>query len=183
MEKHIPLLNLPYLKSVWANDFEEYKNSPEARELSDRLENWAAKVNQKETTSEGALIDVFFKQTWGYFASGEKDKEAGFTLQQQYPVKGAGQKGGTGKADIAMGFFGQKDMVEIPQILGEFKDDRSGLDKPQTSRPNDRSPVDQCLDYLREARTGLISPILPSWGLVTDMNEFRLYHFGNKANL
>ena len=170
MEKHPSLFNSAYLRSVWAKDYEEFKSSPESEELKVRLQNWTAKEWQKETASESAFIDVFFKQTWGYFASGEKDKEAGFTLQQQYPVKGAGQKGGTGKADIAMGCFGRKDMAEIPQILGEFKDDRSGLDKPQTNRPNDRSPVDQCLDYLREARTGLISPILPSWGLVTDMN-------------
>jgi hypothetical protein len=37
------------------------------------------------------------------------------------------------------------------------------------------------MDYLREARTGLSSAILPTWGLVTDMNEFRLYRYGNKA--
>ena len=80
-----------------------------------------------------------------------------------------------------MGYFGRKDMEEIPQVLGEFKDDRSGLDKPQANRPNDRSPVAQCLDYLREARSGLNTPILPTWGIVTDMNEFRLYFFGNKA--
>ena len=181
MEKHPPLFNSAYFRSVWAKDYEEFKNSPEAEALHARLKNWAVKEWQKETASESAFIDVFFKQTWGYFSSGERDKELGFTLQQQYPVKGAGQKGGTGKADIALGYFGRKDMEEIPQVLGEFKDDRSGLDKPQANRPNDRSPVDQCLDYLREARTGLISSILPTWGLATDMNEFRLYRYGNKA--
>lgn len=72
-------------------------------------------------------------------------------------------------------------MAEIPQVLGEFKDDQSGLDNPQINRANDRSPVDQCLDYLREARTGLISAILPTWALVTDMNEFLLYMYGNKS--
>ena len=181
MEKHPPLFNSAYFRSVWAKDYEEFKNSPEAEALHVRLKNWAVKEWQKETASESAFIDVFFKQTWGYFSSGERDKESGFTLQQQYPVKGAGQKGGTGKADIALGYFGRKDMEEIPQVMGEFKDDRSGLDKPQANRPNDRSPVDQCLDYLREARTGLISSILPTWGLATDMNEFRLYRYGNKA--
>ena len=181
MEMHPPLFNSVYLRSVWANDYEKFKNSLEAQNLLARLKNWATKDWQKETASESAFIDVFFKQTWGYFASGEKDKEEGFTLQQQYPVKDAGQKGGTGEADTALGYFGQKNMEEIPQVLGEFKDDRSGLDKPQLNRPNNRSPVDQCLDYLRESRTGLISSILPTWGLVTDMNEFRLYYYGNKA--
>ena len=44
----------------------------------------------------------------------EKDKEIGFTLKQKYPVKGAGQGGGTGSADIAMGLFGRKEMADIP---------------------------------------------------------------------
>jgi hypothetical protein len=180
-EGHQPLLNTAYLRSVWAQDYETFKESPEAQALLTRLKNWAGKDWQKETASESAFIDVFFKQTWGHVVSGEADKKAGYTLQQQFPVKGAGQKGGTGGADIALGRFGCDNTDEIPQVLGEFKDDRSGLDKPQSSRPNDRSPVDQCLDYLREARTGLISPILPTWGLVTDMNEFRLYLYGNKA--
>jgi hypothetical protein len=39
--------------------------------------------------------------------------------------------------------------------------------------------VRQCLDYLSFARRGLFAsdPILPTWGIVTDMNELRLYWF------
>ncbi len=181
MEKHPLLFNTAYLRSVWARDYQEFKTSTVAEDLYVRLKNWAEKVWQKETASENSFIDLFFKQTWGYVGSGESAKKTGYTLYPQYPVKGAGQKGGTGEADIALGHFGRKDMEEIPRVLGEFKDDRSGLDKPQVNRPNDRSPVDQCLDYLREARTGLISPVLPTWGIVTDMNEFRLYIYGNKT--
>ncbi len=180
-EAHQPLFNTPYLRSLWAQDFAAFQAAPAAAELLERLRHWAERGFQKETAAEGALIDRLFKQTWGYAASGEGPKAGGYHLHQQYPVKGAGQGGGTGAADLALGWFGRADMAEIPQVLGEFKDQRSGLDKPQSNRPNDRSPVDQCLDYLREARSGLISPILPSWGLVTDMNEFRLYLYGNKA--
>lgn len=177
-ETHPPIFDTAYLRSVWAKDYDTFKNSPEAAALRQRLENWAAKDWQNETAAEGAFIDVFFKQTWGYAASGAAEKGAGFTLWQQYPVERAGQSGGTGKADIALGWFGRDDMADIPQVLGEFKDDRSGLDKPQAGRPNDRSPVAQCLDYLRESRTGRNTPILPAWGIVTDMNEFRLYLYG-----
>jgi hypothetical protein len=177
----IPLFNAAYLRSVWAADFETFNASSEAEALHARLKNWAEKDRQTETAAEAAFIELFFKQTWGYCASGEGDKSRGFTLWQQFPVKGAGMTGGTGKADVALGHFGRDDEAPIPQVLGEFKDDRSGLDKPQSGRPNARSPVEQCLDYLRESRTGLISPILPTWGLVTDMNEIRLYRFGSKA--
>ena len=180
-ERHQPLFSTAYLRSIWSKDYENFKKSKEAETLHFRLNNWADKDWQKETASEAAFVEVFFKQTWGYFASGEAEKTYGYTLQQQFPVKGAGQRGSTGAADIALGYFGRDHMAEIPQVLGEFKDDSSGLDKPQTSRPNTRSPVDQCLDYLRESRTGLISPILPTWGLVTDMNEFRLCVYGNKT--
>lgn len=175
-----PLLDIAFLRAHFFKDFEEYQASQQDGMLLARLKNWAAKDWQKETASESTFIDLFFRQTWGYKASGEADKIDGYTLQQQFPVRGAGQKGGTGAADIAMGYFGRKDTETIPQVLGEFKDDRSGLDKPQANRPNDRSPVDQCLDYLREARTGLISSVLPTWALVTDMNEFRLYMYGSK---
>jgi hypothetical protein len=50
---------------------------------------------------------------------------------------------------------------------------------PQKRKGNNRSPVRQCLDYLSYARRGMFpsDPILPTWGIVTDMNEFRLYWF------
>lgn len=180
-EKHQQLFNTSYLRSIWADDYEEFRGSDEARELLSRLQNWTVKEWQKETASEGEFIYQFFKKTWGYTASGGGNKDEGYTLEQQFQVQSAGQKGGAGFADIALGRFGRDDMSPIPQVLGEFKDDRSGLDKPQAGRPNSRTPVEQCLDYLREARTGLISPILPAWGLVTDMNEFRLYYYGDKS--
>ena len=65
----------------------------------------------------------------------------------------------------------------IPQVLCEFKDIRSRLDAKQNRKGNTRSPVDQCLNYLRGARRGLFGnePVQPWWGLVTDINEFRLY--------
>lgn len=179
--KHQQLFNLSYLRSVWARQYDEFKESEEAGEFLARLKGWAAKDWQKESASEGAFVDLFFKRTWGYRASGEGETGGGYTLEPQFPVKGAGGQGGTGAADLALGHFGREDIDPVPQVLAEFKDDRSGLDRPQAGRPSGRSPVDQCLDYLREARRGLISPVLPTWGLVTDMNEFRLYYYGNKA--
>ena len=177
---HQPLLGSAYLRSVWADDYAAFRESQEAKALVKRINHWAAKHRQKETTAESTLIDVFFKETWGYSASGQRSRDQGYTLQPRYPVKNAGQKGGTGEADIALGYFGRSDREDIPQVFGEFKDARSSLDKEQ-NRSNRRSPVDQCFDYLREARAGRVSKILPTWALVTNMNEFRLYVYGNKA--
>ena len=77
---------------------------------------------------------------------------------------------------MALGWFrGRKDA--IPQVLCEFKDIRSKLDAKQNRKGSTRSPVEQCLNYVRGARRGLFGnePVQPWWGLVTDMNEFRLY--------
>ena len=48
---------------------------------------------------------------------------------------------------------------------------------PPARKGNTRSPVKQCQDYIAGARRGLFGnePVLPWWGVVTDMNEFRLY--------
>jgi hypothetical protein len=119
---------------------------------------------------------VFFRETWGYTQSGQADAKTGFTLYPKFAIPGAGAKGGKGEADLAIGYFGVS-RGDIPQVLCEFKDIRSNLDAEQKRKGNARSPVRQCLDYLSFARRGMIGsePILPTWGLVTDMNEVRLY--------
>ncbi len=181
MSNNKKLFNISYLKSVWAQEADIFRKSADAEELLVRLQHWSSRLKQKETESEAAFIDQFFKQTWGYHAAGEDKSEKGFTLYPQFPVQRAGQGGGTGKADIALGYFTDESTPPIPQVLGEFKDERSGLDKPQSGRTNNRTPVEQCFDYLREARSGLNTAVLPTWGIVTDMNEFRLYIYGNKS--
>src|SRR5207245_7874872 len=71
----------------------------------------------------------------------------------------------------------RSDVPGTPQALCEFKDITSGLDVPQRRKGNNRSPVEQCADYLREASRGMFGaePVRPTWAIVTDMNEFRLY--------
>lgn len=172
-----PLFTTSFLHSVFASEIEEFSASGEDARLRERLIAWASRDFQKETTAEAEFIDVFFRQTWGYWGAGGRAKEEGYTLYPQYPVEGAGQAGGTGFADSALGFFGHDDIPATPQVLCEWKDVRSGLDAPQRRKDNDRSPVRQCADYLKEASRKLYGnePIQPSWGLVSDMNEFRLY--------
>jgi len=172
-----PLFPDSFLAARWAEEYARFRGSPAERQLLERLQTWASKRTQKETAAEGAFVGVFFKQTWGYRASGEGVANEGFTCEPQYSVKGAGQGGGTGAADLALGWFDRPEVASVPQAFCEFKGVRSDLDKPQDRKGNDRSPVKQCADYLKEAAAQLYGnePIQPTWAIVTDMNEFRLY--------
>jgi len=168
-----------FLLSVWNAEYQKYITSEDA-ELLDILRKWAKKDFQKETEAESAFVNIFFKKIWGYAASGETEKEAGYTCHPQFAIPKAGASGGTGKADMALGYFGTKDAFSgIPQVLCEFKDIHSGLDKEQKRKGNTRSPVRQCADYLREANSHFApyghESVRAKWGIVTDMNEFRLY--------
>jgi hypothetical protein len=163
-----------FLRSHWAADFNSFKDSAEEKELIERLQAWHARKDLKETSAEQALMKQFFGATWGYTGAGETAAKD-FTLYPKFSIPGTGAKGGPGEADLALGYFGAEDAV--PQVVCEFKDIRSALDAPQKRKDNNRSPVRQCQDYLNGARRNLIGDelIQPTWGIVTDMNEFRLY--------
>lgn len=168
-----------FLKSVWAVEYATFKDSEEERRIRARLRSWSDRADLGETSSEAAFISTFFEELWGFSYSGRNDGSPEYNLYPQYPIKGAGQKGGTGKADLAMGLFSSESNSGTPQILSEFKDIKSNLDAYQNRKGNNRSPVKQALDYLAAARRGmyLTEAIVPTWAIVTDMNEFRLYWF------
>lgn len=166
-----------FLRSVWAHEYETFKDSPQEAELLERLKRWAARGVQKETTAQSALLHEFFSATWGYVQAGQVGGEQNYSLYPAFPVAGAGQRGGTGEADAALGHFTPNETSPIPQVLVEFKDIKSDLDAPQKRKGNTRSPVKQGLDYLYAARKGMFGyeAIIPTWAIVSDMNEFRLY--------
>lgn len=166
-----------FLRSIWAHEYETFKDSSEETELFERLKRWAARATQKETTAQSALLQEFFGATWGYVQAGQVGGEQNYSLYPAFPVSGAGQRGGTGEADAALGHFTPDEASPIPQVLVEFKDIKSALDAPQKRKGNARSPVKQGLDYLYAARKGMFGyePIIPTWAIITDMNEFRLY--------
>jgi hypothetical protein len=155
----------------------DYRAWTEERDVAllQRLRDWDERLRLSETQAEGAFTQVFFVETWDYGESGRVPVDQ-HTIIAKLPVPGEGAGGGMGEADLALGWFrGRKDA--IPQVLCEFKDIRSRLDAKQSRKGNTRSPVEQCLNYIRGARRGLFGnePVQPWWGLVTDMNEFRLY--------
>jgi hypothetical protein len=65
------------------------------------------------------------------------------------------------------------------QVACEFKPLDVDLDAPQRGRQDNRTPVEQGLNYLTCARRGLIGneDVKPTWAIVTDMNVFRLYWY------
>ncbi len=167
-----PLLEDTFLRAQWSTEFDAFESSPASDALLNRIRAWAARDLLTERASETAFIQRFFVETWGYHLQGHESSL--FTCRPQYEVSGAGQSGGTGFADLALGHFGGDG---VPQILCEFKDIRSGLDAKQARKGNNRSPVEQCFDYLQSAWQSRDRDCLtePFFALVTDMNEFRLY--------
>lgn len=178
-----PLFSDSFLLATWNAEYKAYLESGSDQALQTRLKNWADKEFQKETKAEQSFVQLFFSETWGYTLSGMGAQKDGYTCAPKLAVEKAGQKGGTGEADLALGMFGleAQGIPSTPQVLCEFKDILSGLDSPQNRKGNSRSPVKQCADYLREARAKLFGnePIQPTWGIVTNMNEFRLYWWTN----
>jgi hypothetical protein len=172
-----PLFSDSFLLSRWAGEYAQFRGSELDTALRERLEDWAGGKLQKETAAEGAFVEIFFKRTWGYRAAGEGERALGYTCEPQFAVPSAGHGGGAGLADLALGWFDRPGLAPTPQILCEFRDVRPGLDKPQNRKGNSRSPVKQCADYLKEAAGALHGnePIQPTWGIVSDMNELRLY--------
>jgi hypothetical protein len=176
---HAAFISKAFLRSLWDLEYRAWCGSENENALDARLGLWAKRLQLKETSAESAFIDVFFRETWGYAQSGQQGSEGGFSLYPKFAIPAAGANGGKGEADLAVSYFNTTAPGQIPQVLCEFKDIRSALDADQKRKGNARSPVRQCLDYLGFARRGMIGsePILPTWGIVTDMNEFRLYWY------
>ncbi len=165
----------PFLRSVFDLEYRIYVADGTDVATLARLNKWNDRPRLSETQDEAAFLHTFFEELWGYGAAG-RTPAAEQTMLPRYRVRGEGAGGGNGEADLALGWFrGIADAV--PQVLCEFKDIGTDLDARQNRKGNNRSPVQQCLNYIRGARRELVGnePSLPWWGLVTDMNEFRLY--------
>jgi len=100
-----PLFSDEYLFSHWADEFDLYVERHDEG-VHQVLTQWHNRDrNQTETQLEGQFVQNFFQNLWGYVGTGSQGSESEHTLVPQYPVKGAGQQGGTGKADLALGIF------------------------------------------------------------------------------
>ncbi len=170
---HTPLIERTYLRRELTPEYEEWRTGPHDAELLTRLRNWTGRQITAETQAQESFLSLFFCEIWGYRRDGGGHDD--FTLWPQFPVPGAGQRGGQGSADLALGRFGPD--ATTPQVLCEYKGVGARLDAPQARKGNTRSPVQQALDYLTFARRGVLptDPVQPRFALVTDMNAVRLY--------
>ena len=165
-----------FLRSAFELDFKAWQAEGQDGPILARLKAWDDRLQTlTETQAEGAFTHTFFVDMWGYGESGRVPADE-HTIIPKLMIPGEGAGGGAGEADLALGWF-RGDATATPQVICEFKDIRSKLDEKQNRKGNNRSPVQQCLNYLRGTRRGLFGhePVQPWWGLVTDMNEFRLY--------
>ena len=155
-------------------EYQDYCASGEDETLRARLRNWSKRGLRRETQAEVSFVQRFFVETWGYRDDGTGVDR--YQLHPKFPIAGAGAGGNMGEADLAIGQFGM-DLAKTPQVICEFKDIKSDLDKPQNRKGNTRSPVYQARDYLWNARRGLTGsePVQPRFAIVTNMDEFRLY--------
>ncbi|MGN6500400.1 MAG: hypothetical protein ACTHKM_09665, partial [Tsuneonella sp.] len=126
-DRYKPLLDRDFLKSQLDYEYRDYVADKADDALLERLQGWAKRELKGETQAEGRFTDRFFVETWGYQADGEGAPS--FQLWPKFPIAGAGQTGNRGEADLAIGNFGGA-RPAIPQIVCEYKDIRSGLDKP-----------------------------------------------------
>jgi hypothetical protein len=158
-----------FLQSELNIEFKVYAASGHDETLLARLRDWDRRAStQTERQLEAPFIQAFFVDTWGYAPTGAG---VDHSLISQLAVPGEGT------ADLGLGWFGSGAAAADAQVVGEFKDIRSKLDAKQNRKGKNLTPVEQCLGYLRGARRGILGaqPTEPWWGLVTDMNEFRLY--------
>lgn len=171
-----------FLRSELELEYRAYLGEGLDDSLLERLKAWDKRIRLSEIQAEGAFTQTFFVDTWGYGESG-RVAQADHTIIPKFRIGGEGAGGGMGEADLALGWFREK-LDETPQVLCEFKDIRSKLDAKQNRKGSNRSPVEQCLNYIRGARKGLFGnePVQPWWGIVTDMNEFRLYWWDRAPN-
>jgi len=117
-ERNPAFITRAFLRSVWTQEFEAFKDSNEETALLTQLTNWSNRVVRGETADEAALMQNVFVDVWGYRDTGGAEHH---TLYPQHPVPGAGPRGGTRSADAGLGFFEHEGVPPVMQVACEFK--------------------------------------------------------------
>ena len=84
-DKNSSFISRSFLRSVWAQDFEAFRDSDEERQLEQVLRNWDARRVAGEAVDDAGLTGNIFETLWGYRKSGD-DEAQEYTLTRQFPV-------------------------------------------------------------------------------------------------
>ena len=133
-----------FLQSVFDLDYKAFAADGTDERVLTALKVWDSRRKLNETQAEGAFIQTFFVELWGFHETGRRAVD-GHTAFPKFAVRNAGASGGSGEADLALGWFKGEDEAQ-PQVLCEFKDIRSGLDTKQNRKGANLTPVEQCLN-------------------------------------
>ncbi|MFH0702629.1 MAG: hypothetical protein V2B14_03715 [bacterium] len=114
----------------------------------------------KERTTEGKFITKFFGEILDYIELGGEEKEFNLYPHSKTEVDGT-------EADGALGFFSKES--KNYRVVIELKDAKTLLDKKQSGRKENYTPVEQAFGYLNKFDQC-------DWVIVSNFKEIRLYH-------
>jgi hypothetical protein len=100
---HNSFVSKTFLRSHWDFDYKAWLASGEDDKLLCILQAWHERAGLKETSAEGALLEIFFRDLWGYRQSGQAGAEHGFTLYPKFAIAGAGANPDLLPADVGVG--------------------------------------------------------------------------------
>ena len=164
--EHI-IINKNVLKERLSNfDLNKIPDLEEKRKIVD---SWITEIEDKgiekikEESLKGKFLEDIFSKVLGY-KSVIGNKEWNLEVEQKTRVDSK-------KADGALGFF-SNDKKDIHAVI-ELKDGKTNLDLKQSSRKDNRTPVEQAFDYATKSGKNC------KWVIVSNFKEIRLYNYTN----
>ncbi len=120
-------------------------------------------IQSKEESLQGNFLQQFFVDVLNY--SNQKDTGTWFLETEQKAADGK-------KMDGALGFFtiNDKTIHADVRVVIELKNAKTDLDKPQTRKNDNRTPVQQAFDYANSLGGTC------RWIIVSNFLEIRLYY-------
>src|ERR1700730_887430 len=113
--RHAAFVAKSFLRSHWDLEYRARHDSENEKALDDHLALWSKRTDWKETSAESAFIDLFFRETWDYVQTGQRGSDTGFSLYPKFAIPVSGANGGSGEADLAVGYFNKTAPGQSPQ--------------------------------------------------------------------
>src|SRR5713101_3496127 len=85
VETYESLFSQAFLRAVFDIEFKAFRDSTEELSLIERLSDWSKKTHQKETSSEAAFTNVFFRINLGLPSEWERERARGLHAPPEIP--------------------------------------------------------------------------------------------------